>query len=147
MSPMFRGIVRWGPIVLLIVICCLLLQEVWSRPRLRHSHRKLRCSKCPPGWGVYRKCTELTDTACTPCEPGSYSPHHSYHTPCWVCSRCGPGLFEAHPCHPAGDTVCDDCNRSGVVPNSDFLFKCRQNVTEDDFIRGKVRWTQAANRL
>lgn len=126
--------------LLLMVMPCFLSpeQEVWGRPRLRHSHRKLRCSKCPPGWGVSRRCTDKMDTQCSPCREGSYSPHHSYHTPCWVCSRCGPGLFEAHPCHPAGDTICDDCNRSGVYPNTDFLFKCLQNVIEG---RGTVRRT------
>ncbi|PNF18366.1 hypothetical protein B7P43_G13577, partial [Cryptotermes secundus] len=114
-------------------------QEAWTRPRLRHSHRKLRCSKCPPGWGVLQMCTDKTDTECGPCDTGSYSPHHSYHTPCWVCSRCGPGLFEAHPCHPSADTVCDDCFRSGVSHNKDFIFKCRQNATEGRIVHGKVR--------
>jgi hypothetical protein len=134
---------NWMLTVVMTFLFCL-VQEVWGRPRLRHSHRKLRCSKCPPGWGVVRRCTEQADTDCSPCGTGLYSPHHSFHTPCWVCSRCGPGLFEAHPCHPEGDTVCDDCLRSGVSPNTDFLFKCHQNVTQGLLTRdtqsGKDTW-------
>ncbi|KAJ9575768.1 hypothetical protein L9F63_007414, partial [Diploptera punctata] len=114
---------------------------VWSRPRIRHSNMKLRCSKCPPGFGVWRKCTEKLDTECKPCNAGSYSPHHSYHTPCWVCSRCGPGLFEAHPCHPEADTICDDCHRTGVSPNKDFLTKCiNKNSTQ-------LIWTKGASEI
>ncbi|KAK7869044.1 hypothetical protein R5R35_002990 [Gryllus longicercus] len=127
MAALWGLLVRWAP--LLIVMGALLLQGgAWGRPRLRHAHRKWRCTKCPPGWGVLQACSAEADTVCEQCAAGrAYSPHHSFRSPCWLCSRCGGGLFEAHPCRPAADTVCDDCARAGVVPNDDFFRKC--NVT------------------
>lgn len=94
--------------------------QIWQMAecRMRHRSPDLHCTLCPPGWGVSRPCSSSTDTLCSPCDLGSYSPHHSYHAPCWTCSHCGPGLYEAHACTSNKDTVCDSCQRLTALNTS-----------------------------
>lgn len=47
------------------------------------------CSRCPPGFGVTRRCTLVQDTVCHSCPPGYYAPSYSRKHACWPCSRCG----------------------------------------------------------
>lgn len=87
-----------------------------------------RCARCPPGWGVERRCGAGRDTACSPCRPGeSFAAHHSARATCLLCARCGPGLFAAHACTPTRDTVCAACYppppRHGR--NDDYRRRCR----------------------
>lgn len=102
--------------------------NVWqmAESRIRHRSRDLQCTLCPPGWGVIRPCSFSADTLCSPCGLGSYSPHHSYHTPCWPCSHCGPGLYQAHSCTSSTDTVCDSCQRLKTLNTS--IKQCPWNL-------------------
>ena len=47
------------------------------------------CSRCPPGFGVARRCTLVQDTVCHSCPQGYYAPSYSRKHACWPCSRCG----------------------------------------------------------
>ena len=53
------------------------------------------CSRCPPGFGVTRRCTLVQDTVCHSCPPGYFAPTYSRKHACWPCSRCG----NANPIH------------------------------------------------
>jgi len=89
----------------------------------------LRCSKCPPGFGVVRPCSPEADTECGECAPGSYSSHNSATEQCFICSRCGPGLYEAHPCAGRTDTVCDRCATIKGPHNRDFFARhCNDTI-------------------
>lgn len=78
------------------------------------------------------------DTVCEKCEPGRYSPHHSFHNPCWLCSRCGDDLYEAHPCTPYSDTICDSCHTYEGPHNEDFMRKCTNGVSSTSLGQNKV---------
>ena len=47
------------------------------------------CSRCPPGFGVARRCTLVQDTVCHSCPSTYYSPSYSKKHACWPCSKCG----------------------------------------------------------
>lgn len=47
------------------------------------------CSRCPPGFGVARRCTLVQDTVCHSCPPSYYAPSYSRRHACWPCSKCG----------------------------------------------------------
>ncbi|XP_046657423.1 uncharacterized protein LOC124350668 [Daphnia pulicaria] len=67
------------------------------------------CSRCPPGFGVARRCTLVQDTVCHSCPPSYYAPSYSRRHACWPCSKCGEGLYEVQPCTGTSDTVCQAC--------------------------------------
>lgn len=54
-----------------------------------HPHGLGVCSRCPPGFGVARRCTAVRDTVCHSCPAGYYAPGYSRRHSCWPCSRCG----------------------------------------------------------
>nr|CAH0101185.1 unnamed protein product [Daphnia galeata] len=72
------------------------------------------CSRCPPGFGVARRCTLVQDTVCHSCPSTYYSPSYSKKHACWPCSKCGEGLYEVQPCTGTSDTVCQACLRSSA---------------------------------
>ncbi|CAM1295915.1 Uncharacterised protein g1409 [Pycnogonum litorale] len=94
--------------------------------RLHHRHGKGRCTRCPVGWGVIKRCDHRLnqDTLCAPCAPNTYSGHHSFKRGCYQCSRCGVGLYIAHACTSTKDTVCDSCLTVKGPKNEDFIAKC-----------------------
>lgn len=47
------------------------------------------CSRCPPGFGVARRCTLVRDTVCHSCPQSYYAPSYSRKHACWPCSKCG----------------------------------------------------------
>ncbi|KAI9553402.1 hypothetical protein GHT06_021305 [Daphnia sinensis] len=70
------------------------------------------CSRCPPGFGVARRCTLVRDTVCHSCPQSYYAPSYSRKHACWPCSKCGEGLYEVQPCTGTSDTVCEACPNS-----------------------------------
>ncbi|XP_057378396.1 uncharacterized protein LOC130700370 isoform X1 [Daphnia carinata] len=70
------------------------------------------CSRCPPGFGVARRCTLVRDTVCHSCPQSYYAPSYSRKHACWPCSKCGEGLYEVQPCTGTSDTVCEACHNS-----------------------------------
>lgn len=94
--------------------------------RLRHRYPQHGlCSRCPPGFGVARRCTPVRDTVCRSCPPGYYAPGYSRKHSCWPCSRCGklapislslylPTYLSIYPSPVARSTPADARRRRGI---------------------------------
>eukprot|EP00049_Salpingoeca_infusionum_P016342 m.332970 g.332970 ORF g.332970 m.332970 type:complete len:4476 (-) comp16062_c0_seq1:606-14033(-) len=68
------------------------------------------CSLCPQEQRVSEHCTNVTDTVCVNCDPGSFQAESSFNgTDCTPCSTCNAGEKVKSFCTLAQDTSCESC--------------------------------------
>ncbi|XP_071431904.1 tumor necrosis factor receptor superfamily member 14 isoform X2 [Pithys albifrons albifrons] len=67
------------------------------------------CPMCAAGYRVFKHCTAISSTTCTPCVAGTYTDHPNGLTQCRPCKLCdqGANLVTAVACTDRKNTVCD----------------------------------------
>ncbi|XP_027621226.1 tumor necrosis factor receptor superfamily member 14-like [Tupaia chinensis] len=84
------------------------------------------CPKCSPGSWVQRVCS-----ACAPCPPDTYMPHHNDRSECLQCHACDParGLVTRRSCSSTENTVCG-CSKGHFcdAQDGDHCIVCRPHT-------------------
>lgn len=81
---------------------------------------------CYPGEYVSSPCTESSDTVCSPCTNGTFSPGGLVDS-CANCSVCGNHQLQLRACTPSSDTVCEECQECPLGTHS--ATQCSRNST------------------
>uniref|UniRef100_A0AAX7U3E4 TNFR-Cys domain-containing protein n=1 Tax=Astatotilapia calliptera TaxID=8154 RepID=A0AAX7U3E4_ASTCA len=73
-----------------------------------YNHNGLCCTKCRPGYRGDTRCTETTDTVCTPCPPDQYRENFNFYPNCNSCQKCKEekGLQYAQNCSSTTPSKC-----------------------------------------
>ncbi|XP_051947408.1 tumor necrosis factor receptor superfamily member 5 [Xyrauchen texanus] len=66
---------------------------------------------CRPGQRIVQNGTSISDTLCTACKIGTFSPHHSADN-CYEWKTCDPGYVEGTPGSLTSDRTCEMATRS-----------------------------------
>ncbi|XP_013401406.1 uncharacterized protein LOC106167231 [Lingula anatina] len=105
-----------------------------------NTQTRQRCSKCPPGYGAEKKCTNTQDTFCVPCKTGTFSKTYSRNQPCQKCSeKCTSRHFIHKQCTKTRDVICARCDVYDGDITEDFKRSCKKEA-ETSFLSFSTLW-------